>query len=46
MVEQNARAALQILERGFIIETGSIVLEGEASKLLIDENIKKAYLGY
>jgi len=46
MVEQNARAALQISERGYIIERASIVLEGEATKLLIDENIKKAYLGY
>ncbi len=45
LVEQNAKKALSIADRGYVLETGKIVLEGKASALLEDESIKKAYLG-
>ena len=45
LVEQNANKALSIADRAYVLETGSIVLEGKASELLSDESIKKAYLG-
>ncbi len=45
LVEQNANKALSIADRAYVLETGSIVLEGKASDLLEDESIKKAYLG-
>ena len=45
LVEQNAKKALSIADRGYVLETGKIVLEGEAEKLLNDESVKKAYLG-
>ena len=45
LVEQNAYIALQIAHRGYVIETGRVVLEGMASGLLQDDYIKKAYLG-
>jgi branched-chain amino acid transport system ATP-binding protein len=45
LVEQNARAALQIADRGYVLETGRIVLEGRAADLLVDEEVKRAYLG-
>ena len=45
LVEQNAKKALSIADRAYVLETGSIVLEGRASELLHDESIKKAYLG-
>lgn len=45
LVEQNAKKALSIANRAYVLETGRIVLEGEASKLLNDESVKKAYLG-
>lgn len=45
LVEQNANAALQIADRGYVIETGSVVLEGLAEKLLHDDSVRKAYLG-
>jgi branched-chain amino acid transport system ATP-binding protein len=45
LVEQNARAALQIADRGYVFETGSIVLQGPASDLLEDQEVKRAYLG-
>jgi branched-chain amino acid transport system ATP-binding protein len=45
LVEQNAYDALKLAHWGYVLETGSIVTEGEASKLLNDENVKKAYLG-
>ena len=45
LVEQNAQAALSVADRGYVLETGKIVLDGKASKLLNDESIKKAYLG-
>jgi branched-chain amino acid transport system ATP-binding protein len=45
LVEQNARAALQIADRGYVFETGSIVLQGPALDLLEDQEVKRAYLG-
>ncbi|MGC7323289.1 ABC transporter ATP-binding protein, partial [Mycobacteroides abscessus subsp. massiliense] len=45
LVEQNANMALSIANRAYVIETGSITLEGKASELLTDESVKKAYLG-
>lgn len=45
LVEQNAKKALSIADRAYVLETGSIVLEGKASELLEDDSIKKAYLG-
>lgn len=45
LVEQNVFNSLQICSRGYVLENGSIVLEGEGKELLKDENVKKAYLG-
>lgn len=45
LVEQNAKMALSIADYAYVIETGRIVLEGEAKKLLENDAIKKAYLG-
>lgn len=45
LVEQNANAALQIADRGYVVETGNIVLEGRAIDLLHDDAVRKAYLG-
>lgn len=45
LVEQNARAALEAADRGYVFETGSIVLQGEASELLEDQDVKRAFLG-
>jgi branched-chain amino acid transport system ATP-binding protein len=45
LVEQNARVALQIANRGYVLETGEIVLSGSAEQLRIDEMVQKAYLG-
>ena len=45
LVEQNAKKALSIANRAYVLETGSIVKEGQASDLLNDESIKAAYLG-
>ena len=45
LVEQNAKKALSIADRAYVLETGNIVLEGKASDLLNDDSIKKAYLG-
>lgn len=45
LVEQNAKKALSIADRAYVLETGSITLEGEADKLLHDESVQKAYLG-
>jgi branched-chain amino acid transport system ATP-binding protein len=45
LVEQNARAALQIADRGYVLENGRIVLEGPAADLLADQDVKRAYLG-
>lgn len=45
LVEQNAQMALSIADRGYVFETGKIVLEGQADKLLDDPMVKEAYLG-
>jgi len=45
LVEQNAKMALAAADRGYVLETGKIIMEGDAKKLLNDENVKKAYLG-
>ena len=45
LVEQNARKALAISDRAYVLETGHIVLEGNAKELLEDDAVKKAYLG-
>ena len=45
LVEQNASASLAIAGRGYVIETGRIILQGPSAVLLADEKVKKAYLG-
>jgi len=45
LVEQNARAALRLADRGYVLETGTIVLSGTAKELMRDERVRKAYLG-
>ncbi|NQT70278.1 MAG: ABC transporter ATP-binding protein [Desulfobacteraceae bacterium] len=45
LVEQNARMALQFARRGYVLESGNIVLEGESADLLANPDVKKAYLG-
>jgi branched-chain amino acid transport system ATP-binding protein len=45
IVEQNARAALRIADRGYVLETGKVILQGTASELLEDRDVKRAYLG-
>jgi len=45
LIEQNATAALKIADRGYVIETGKIVLEETAEKLMTNQEVKRAYLG-
>ena len=45
LVEQNAKKALSIADRGYVLETGKIVLAGEADELINDESVRRAYLG-
>ncbi|MBF0111892.1 MAG: ABC transporter ATP-binding protein [Desulfamplus sp.] len=45
LVEQNARAALKIADRAYVLETGKMVLQGSAEELLVDDDVKRAYLG-
>jgi branched-chain amino acid transport system ATP-binding protein len=45
LVEQNARAALNLADRGYVMETGNVVLEGISEALLGDERVQEAYLG-
>jgi branched-chain amino acid transport system ATP-binding protein len=45
LVEQNARAALSIADRGYVLETGRVVLEGTAEDLLANRDVQRAYLG-
>jgi branched-chain amino acid transport system ATP-binding protein len=45
LVEQNAQMALSMADRGYVLETGQIVLQGMGRDLLDDENVQKAYLG-
>ena len=45
LVEQNAKMALSIANRAYVIETGTIVLSGEAQEVMQSDSVKKAYLG-
>jgi branched-chain amino acid transport system ATP-binding protein len=45
LVEQNAKKALSIADRAYVLETGKIIIEGDAKVLMNDERVKKAYLG-
>ena len=45
LVEQNARAALKVADRGYVLESGSVVLSGNAQDLLHDKRIIDTYLG-
>lgn len=45
LVEQNAKKALSIANRAYVLETGKIVLSGDAKELMNDDSVKKAYLG-
>lgn len=45
LVEQNANLALKVAHRGYVMENGRITLEDDAKKLLVNEEVKKAYLG-
>ena len=45
LVEQNATLALQHANRGYVMESGAITIEGQASDLLVDERVRQAYLG-
>ena len=45
LIEQNAKAALEIAHHAYVLETGRITLEGEGKALLLDERVRKAYLG-
>ena len=45
LVEQNAKKALSVADRAYVLETGEIVLSGDAKELMDNERIRKAYLG-
>jgi len=45
LVEQNAQMALRLAQKGYVLERGSIIMEGNASALINNEHVKKAYLG-
>jgi branched-chain amino acid transport system ATP-binding protein len=45
LVEQNARAALKMANRGYVLETGKMILEGAAAELLENNDVQRAYLG-
>lgn len=45
LIEQNAKAALEISDYAYVLETGNVVLEGTGKELLVNEEVKKAYLG-
>ena len=45
LVEQNARAALRLADRGYVLETGKVILEGLTSELLENKDVQRAYLG-
>lgn len=45
LVEQNAKKALSIADRAYVLETGNIVLSGKAENIMNDDTVKKAYLG-
>ncbi len=45
LVEQNARAALKIADRGYVLETGRVMVQGPAQELLANKDVQRAYLG-
>jgi branched-chain amino acid transport system ATP-binding protein len=45
LVEQNVKAALKVADRGYVLETGRIILEGETEDLLNNKEVQRAYLG-
>lgn len=45
LVEQNATMALRLAQKGYVLETGRVALEGQAKELLVDQHVKAAYLG-
>jgi branched-chain amino acid transport system ATP-binding protein len=45
VVEQNANVSLSIADRGYVLATGRVVLEGKASDLIVHDELRKAYLG-
>ena len=45
LVEQNAKAALKLADRGYVLETGKVILEGAAAELMENAEVKRAYLG-
>ena len=45
LVEQNAHAALQIADRGYVLEAGRLAMSGPAASLLTDDRVRRAYLG-
>ena len=45
LIEQNAKKALSIADRGYVLETGKIVLSGTGKELLASDEVQKAYLG-
>ncbi|MBN2221452.1 MAG: ABC transporter ATP-binding protein [Vallitaleaceae bacterium] len=45
LVEQNANKALQVAHRAYVLETGKIIMEGDAKELMNDDRVRKAYLG-
>ena len=45
LIEQNAKMALQIATRGYVLETGKVVLSGSGEELLASDEVQKAYLG-
>jgi branched-chain amino acid transport system ATP-binding protein len=45
LVEQNLKKALEVADRGYVVETGSITMQGPARELLSNEGIRAAYLG-
>jgi branched-chain amino acid transport system ATP-binding protein len=45
LVEQNARSALKVSNRGYVLETGTIVLQGTSEELLANRDVQRAYLG-
>ncbi len=45
LVEQNAKSALKIADRGYVLETGRVILEGTSEDLLLNRDVQRAYLG-
>jgi branched-chain amino acid transport system ATP-binding protein len=46
LVEQNARMALELADRAYVMERGSVAIEGPAAEMLEDERVRTAYLGF